>query len=115
MGPDALSRCPDLLPPTTPENEGVTLLPPSLFINLIDTSLSHRIQSSSTSNPLVLQALQSMDGLILPTFRSCLADWQYTEGVLTYKGRVYIPSNPLSVGPSLLIAMTMRLQATQDT
>ena len=56
-GPDALSRCPDLLPSITPENKGVTLLPPSLFINLIDTSLSHHIQSSSTSDPLVLQVL----------------------------------------------------------
>ena len=93
-GPDALSCCPDLLPSATPENEGVTLLPPSLFINLIDTSLSHHIQSSLTSNPLVLQALQSMDGSIPPAFRSRLSDWQYTEGVLTYKGCVYIPSNP---------------------
>ena len=93
-GPNALSRCPDLLPSTTLENEEVTLLPPSLFVNLIDTSLSHRIQSSSTSDPLVLQALQSMNGLILPAFHSRLSDWQYTEGVLTYKGHVYIPSDP---------------------
>ena len=93
-GPDALSRCPDLLPPTMPENKEVTLLPPSLFINLIDTSLSHCIQSSSTSDPLVLQALQSMDGWISPAFHSCLSDWQYTEGVLTYRGHVYIPSDP---------------------
>ena len=93
-GPNALSHHPDLLPSATPENEGVTLLPPSLFINLIDTSLSQHIQSSSTSDPLVLQALQSMDGSILPAFRSHLSDWQYTKGILTYKGRVYIPSDP---------------------
>ena len=93
-GPDALSRRPDLLPSTTPENEGVTLLPPSLFINLIDTSLSHHIQSSSSSDPLVLQVLQSMDRSIPPAFRSRLSDWQYTKGILTYKGHVYIPPNP---------------------
>ena len=93
-GPDALSRRPDLLSSTTPENEGVTLLPPSLFVNLINTSLSHHIQSSSTSNPLVLQALQSMDGWIPPAFRSRLSDWQYTKGILTYQGHVYIPPNP---------------------
>ena len=93
-GPNALSHCPDLLPSTTPENEGVTLLSPSLFVDLIDTSLSHCIQSSSTSDPLVLQALQSMDGLIPPAFHSHLSDWQYTEGIFTYRGCVYIPSNP---------------------
>ena len=93
-GPDALSHHPDLLPSTMPENEGVILLSPSLFANLIDTSLSHCIQSSSTSDPLILQALQSMDRSIPPAFHSHLSDWQYTEGVLTYKGHVYIPSNP---------------------
>ena len=93
-GPNALLCCPDLLPSTTPENEGVTFLSPSLFVNLINTSLSHHVQSSSTSNPLVLQALQSMDGSIPPTFCSHLSDWQYAEGIFTYKGCVYIPSDP---------------------
>ena len=93
-GPDALSHWPDLLPSTMPKNKGVTLLPPSLFINLINMSLSHHVQSSSTFDPLVLQALQSMDGSIPPAFCSCLSDWQYTEGILTYKGCIYIPSNP---------------------
>ena len=93
-GPDALSRHPDLLPPTMPENEGVTLLPPFLFVNLIDTFLSHHIQSSSTSDPLILQALQSMDRSIPPAFCSCLSHWQYTEGVLTYRECVYIPFDP---------------------
>ena len=94
MGPDTLSCCPDLLPSTMPENKGVTLLLPFLFVNLIDTSLSHRIQSFSASDPLVLQALQSMNRSIPPAFHSRLSDWQYTEGVLTYKGHVYISSDP---------------------
>ena len=92
--PDALFHCPDLLPSTTLENEGVTLLPPSLFVNLIDMSLSHRVQSSLASDPLVLQALQSMDGSIPSAFHSHLSDWQYAKGILTYKGCVYIPSDP---------------------
>ena len=93
-GPDALSHRPDLLSSTTPENEGVTLLPPSLFVNLIDTSLSHHVQSSSASDPLILQALQSIDGSIPPAFHSHLSNWQYAKGILTYKGHVYVPSNP---------------------
>ena len=93
-GPDALSRRPDLLPSAMPENEEITLLPPSLFINLIDTSLSHHVQSSSASDPLVLQALQSMDRSIPSAFCFHLSDWQYTERILIYKGCVYIPSDP---------------------
>ena len=93
-GPNALSHHPDLLSSTTPENERVTLLPPLLFVNLIDTSLSNCIQSSPTSDPLVLQALQSMDGSIPPAFHSRLSNWQHTKGILTYKGCVYVPSDP---------------------
>ena len=33
--PDALSRQPDLLPSEDADNDGVTLLPPSLFVNII--------------------------------------------------------------------------------
>ena len=90
-GPDALSCRPNLLPPSNTNNEGVTLLPPSLFVHVINSALSSHIASSSSSNPLVLQALQSMDGSISPTFCSCLSDWQHTNGILTYKGHVYIP------------------------
>ena len=92
-GSDTLFHCPDLLLSSTPENKDVTLLFPLLFINLIDMSLSHHIQSSSTSDPLVLQALQSMDGSIPLAFWSHLSNWQHTEGILIYKGCVYVLSN----------------------
>ena len=32
-----------------------------------------------------------MNGSIPPAFCSRLSDWQHTNGVLTYKGRVYVP------------------------
>ena len=101
-GPDALFHHPNLLPSATPENKEVILLPPSLFVNLINMSISHRIQSSSTSDPLVLQALQSMDASILPAFQSHLSDWQHTAGILMYKGCVYILSN-LSLCKAILV------------
>ena len=53
-GPDALSHRPDLLPLDDSDNDNVTLLLPSLFVNLIDTALSHRIESASAGDPLVL-------------------------------------------------------------
>ena len=60
VAPDALSRSPDLLPPDD-DNEGVTLLPPSMFVHVIDAALSHHIISASSDDPLILQALQSMN------------------------------------------------------
>ena len=90
---DALSRRPDLLPSKDADNDGVTLLPPSLFVNIINTALSQHIESASAGDPLVLQALQSMHEDIPLPFRSRLADWQVEAGILTYKGRVYVPAN----------------------
>ena len=92
-GPDALSRRPDLLPTDNDDNAGVTLLPPSIFVNLIDTALSQCIESASAGDPLVLQALQSMHEDIPLPFHSHLADWQVEAGILTYKGRVYVPAD----------------------
>ena len=91
--PDALSHRPDLLPTGDSDNTNVTLLPPSLFVNLIDTALSHHIESASAGDPLVLQALQSMHVDIPLPFCSWLADWQVKAGILTYKGRVYVPAD----------------------
>ena len=36
--PDALSRCPDHIPASDTDNEAVTLLPDTLFVNLIDST-----------------------------------------------------------------------------
>ena len=91
--PDALSCRPNLLPLDDSDNDNVTLLPPSLFVNLIDTALSQCIESASTGDPLVLQALQSMHMDIPLPFHSHLADWQAEAGILTYKGRVYVPAD----------------------
>ena len=92
-GPDALSCRPDLLPHSNSDNDGVTLLPPSLFINVIDVALSHRVQSASAGDPLILQALQSMNEDIPLLFRSRLSDWQVKAGILTYQGCVYVPND----------------------
>ena len=53
-GPDALSRRPDLIPKDTNNNDQVTLLPDSLFINIIDSAVANKIAKSSEK---VLQAL----------------------------------------------------------
>ena len=69
----------------------MVLLPDSLFVNLIDTVLHSYIFLASSTNLLVLQHLQSsLEPSIPAAFYSCLSDWQISEGILTYKGCVYI-------------------------
>ena len=92
-GPDALSRRPNLLPSEDADNDGVTLLSPSLFVNIIDTALSQHIESASAGDPLVLQALQSMHEDIPLPFCFHLTDWQVKARILTYKGHVYVPAD----------------------
>ena len=89
--PDALSHRPDHSPDDDNDNEHVTLLPQSLFINLIDTSLARKIAASSDSDPVVLTALSAIDGEMPLPFRSQLSDWTYKEGILSYKNWVYVP------------------------
>ena len=64
-----------------------------MFVCVINATLFHHITSAFSDDPLVLQALQSMNKDLLPAFHSCLSDWQITQGVLTYKGHIYVPND----------------------
>ena len=104
MGPaDALSRLPD--PDTSSDNVDVTVLPDNLFIRAIDVALIDKISSSSSSDPLVVSALQSLS-IGSPLFpRSSLSDWCFSDSLLYFKNRLYIPAAAcydlvLSVHPS---------------
>ena len=86
--PDTLSHCPNLLLANNKDNSSVTLLPDTLFINLIDTPLSSKLAASTASDPVILTALQSMSGEVPPAFCSCLSDWHYDTSVDNEKGVV---------------------------
>ena len=80
--PDTLSWWPNLIPKIDNDNKGVTLLPPSLFVNLIDIELDEKIAKSSEKDPLVLNALQALEVEVPTQFRSHLSDWAYDAGIL---------------------------------
>jgi len=90
--PDTLSRQPDHVSDDS-DNEQVTLLPETLFVNLIDSSLAWKIALSSETDPVVLTALQALDGEMPLPFKSRLTDWTYKGGILSYKDRVYVPDH----------------------
>ena len=76
MGPtDALS-CKDHLD-TTGDNVNTPILSDPMVIDALDLTLSHHIQSSSTSDLFVLKALATLDeGSPLFTCAS-LSDWSF--------------------------------------
>ena len=49
--PDALSRRPDFIPKEDMDNEGVTLLPQTLFTRLVDIELNQKIAKSTRNDP----------------------------------------------------------------
>ena len=94
-GPDALSRRPDLIPKKNNDNEQITLLPESLFVNTIDLAIADKIAKSSEKDLVVLKTLQAMDEDLPTQFRSQLSDWSYDAGILSYQGRIYIPDQDI--------------------
>ena len=90
-GPDALSRRPDLIPKENNDNKQVTLLPESLFVNIINLAIAKKVAKFSKKDPVVLKTLQAMDEDLPTQFQSRLSDWSYDAGILSYQGRIYIP------------------------
>jgi hypothetical protein len=90
MGPaDALSRK-DHVDTTLDNIDAAIYLEPQI-INALDLSLARHIQSSSSTDPLVLRAVQNLS-TNSPLFpRSSLEDWSFDNGQLYFKKRLYIP------------------------
>ena len=86
---DALSRRNHV--DTTQDNQEASICPEPVIIQALDLALAQKIQSSTKSDPLVLQALESLK-VSSPLF-PCLSkdDWHMTNGHLYFKGRMYIP------------------------
>ena len=86
---DALS-CQDLVD-TSYDNADAAICPEPAIIGALDLSLARHIQTSSSSDPLVLRAIENLHANT-PLFpRSSIKDWTYEGGHLYYKGRMYIP------------------------
>ena len=86
---DALSRYNQV--DTSSDNDNTAIVSEPAIINALDLTLAQHIQSSSSSDPLVLRAIQNLSANT-PLFpRSTLADWTFDNGHLYYKGRMYVP------------------------
>ena len=89
---DALSYWDDMN--TTQDNMDIQLLPPNAFdqqLWTIDVALADKIKDSSSSNPLVLQAIHQMKKELRLFNRSRAEDWTLDDGWLYYKTCLYVP------------------------
>ena len=86
---DALSRRDSI--DTSSDNIDSAICPEPAIIRALDLSLTRHIKASSSSDPLVLHAIENLhtDTPLFP--RSFLKDWTYENEHLYYKGRMYVP------------------------
>src|SRR5260221_9513971 len=95
--PDTLSRQADH-PKGADDNTDCTLLTPEVFKLRVteavmlegkEATFMERIQQSDQYNDLVVKALKALDMGELHS-----DEWTHAEGVVLYRGRVYVPDNP---------------------
>src|SRR3982751_232611 len=95
---DALSRRPDLIPEgENEENTDITMLPETLFINLIDTELQKQITEARPLDKNTMEALETLLRNTNVTSGTSINDWSFEEGdhrkLLFYKDKVYVPND----------------------
>jgi hypothetical protein len=85
------------------DNKDQVLLPDLLFINMIDMELAEEFQKlmESTNDLTIQTALQALNGVCAPPMKSTLSDWHFTDGILFYKDRAYVPTNIYKCIPQL--------------
>ena len=97
---DALSRRPYLCPDEDKDNEDIVMLPDSMFLNLIDTTLQEKIANSNDLDQQAIDALKLLlkNTLTTPTpLKNNPQDWTFTKEnglrFLFYKNKTYVPCN----------------------
>lgn len=74
------------------------MLPPQLFIDqtavtIVDEELRQRIIRVGQQDDTVVGVLKVLQGASAPPLRSSLRDWKEQDGIIRYKGKVYVPDN----------------------
>ena len=97
---EALSRRPDLCPDDDNDKEDIVMLPNSMFLNLIDTTLQDKIANANDLDQQAIDVLNSLlnDTLTAPSpLKNDLQYWSFTEEnghcFLFYKNKAYVPRN----------------------
>ena len=100
--PDQLSRRVDH-EPTVRDNEGQILLKPEVFkikamkrghkSTLNDHPILKRIRTSNLLDDSVRVALESIQNKAPRKLRKGLEDWNTEEGLILYKGKIYVPND----------------------
>ena len=76
---------------TSLDNMEAAICPEPAIIGVLDLALAKHVQTSSSSDPLVLRAIENLHAGTLLFPHSSVKDWTYEGGHLYHKNRLYIP------------------------
>ena len=69
------------------------MLPDNLFISLIATDLKDRIMTATSNDELATKIKNCLHKQLPPPMWTALSDWSFEDGLIVYKGKVYVPTN----------------------
>ena len=75
------------------DDETIVMLPEEMFISLIATDLRDKIVIANETDDLAMKIKDCLQKQLLPPMCTTLSDWSFTDGLITYKGKIYIPMN----------------------
>ena len=90
---DALSRREDWGKGLENDNEDLTLLPETMFIKAIDVGMQTLLAQALMKDKLMADAIKALKTNGTPPIKSDLSDWEFTDGLLFFKKRCYVPPN----------------------
>ena len=87
---DALSCRSDHI---TEDDKTIIMLPEDMFISLIAIDLKDKIATATEANKLAMKIKDCLQKQLPLPMRTTLSDWSFTDGLIAYKGKIYIPTN----------------------
>ena len=69
------------------------MLPDDMFISLIATDLRDKIATITTTDELATRIKSCLHKQLPPPMQTALSNWSFKDNLITYRGKVYIPTN----------------------
>ena len=69
------------------------MLTEDMFILLVATDLRDKIAIATQADDLAAKIKGCLQKQLLPPMHTALSDWTFTNGLITYKEKVYVPIN----------------------
>ena len=90
---DVLSRREDWGKGLENDNKDLTLLPETMFIKAIDIGMQTLLAQALMKDKLMADAIKALKTNGTPPIKSNLLDWEFTNSLLFFKKRCYVPPN----------------------